>query len=129
MDFVTRREAVEDSKPGSLWRFERISSGPPKYRPSALPPLSQTRLNYETRYKNIITGSLSPKPVDMQGGILADGMGLGKTLTMIASIVASLHRAEEHGKARPLWRKEANASVTPVKSTLVILPSICRYRP
>ncbi|RYP47846.1 hypothetical protein DL768_006163 [Monosporascus sp. mg162] len=47
------------------------------------------------RYKHIITGSEHPKPEDIRGGILADGMGLGKTLTMITGIVASLALAEE----------------------------------
>jgi len=34
------------------------------------------------------------------GGIIADVMGLGKTLTMISAVVASLARATEHATAK-----------------------------
>ena len=63
----------------------------------------------------------------MLGGILADGMGLGKTLTMIAGIVTSLSCAEEFAMGKLLNDEEDKISLTPVKSTLVIVPSICQY--
>ena len=63
----------------------------------------------------------------MLGGILADGMGLGKTLTMIASIVASLPRVEEFAMGKLLNDEGAKISLTPVKSTLVIVPSVRQY--
>lgn len=83
--------------------------------------------NFKASYRHIITGSTSPKPEDMLGGILADGMGLGKTLTMIASIVASLSRIEEFAMGKLLNDEEARMSLTPVISTLVIVPSVCQY--
>jgi hypothetical protein len=58
----------------------------------------------------------------MLGGIIADGMGLGKTLTMIASVVANLPRADE-----PEARGAPNGSLPPVKATLVIVPSVCKF--
>ena len=63
----------------------------------------------------------------MLGGILADGMGLGKTLTMIASIVASLSRAEDFATRKLSNNGEAQTSTIPVKSTLVIVPSTCKW--
>ncbi len=60
----------------------------------------------------------------MLGGILADDMGLGKTLTMIASIVGSLLRAEDFAQRKLSGGEETRI---PVKSTLVIVPSVCSY--
>jgi SWI/SNF-related matrix-associated actin-dependent regulator of chromatin subfamily A3 len=73
----------------------------------------------------VITGSKSPKPKDMPGGILADGMGLGKTLTMIASIIASIPQLEQSDMAKAPPKDANMMASTPVKSTLVIVPSIC----
>lgn len=83
--------------------------------------------NFGGRYRHIITGSKSPKPDDILGGILADGMGLGKTLTMIASIVVSLSRLEEFAPGRLLDDEEPKMSLIPVKSTLVVVLSVCQY--
>lgn len=60
----------------------------------------------------------------MLGGILADGMGLGKTLTMIATIVTTISRAEQFALANNDGTK---AIKIPVISTLVIVPSVCEY--
>jgi len=78
------------------------------------------------RYRHIITGSKSPKADDMLGGIVADGMGLGKTLTMIASIVANLGRADEFTTDGGLFNIEGKTPLMPVKATLVIVPSACK---
>lgn len=64
----------------------------------------------------------------MLGGILADGMGLGKTLTMVTGIVAGLAQAEEFANKRNISNIEAaKGSMIPVKSTLVIVPSTCWF--
>ncbi|PGH01880.1 hypothetical protein AJ80_08952 [Polytolypa hystricis UAMH7299] len=106
VDFVICRETVQYTKSKRLWRLEGSNSRRPVY-------------------KHIITGSRSPEPADMLGGILADGMGLGKTLTMIASIVATISRVEEPSMEKlHLNDKEANMSLTPTRSTLVIVPSV-----
>jgi hypothetical protein len=78
------------------------------------------------RYKHLITGHISGKPEDMLGGIIADGMGLGKTLTMIASVVASLPRADEF-EARGAPDGSSTIRLPPVKATLVIVPSVCKF--
>ncbi|KAK3321503.1 SNF2 family N-terminal domain-containing protein [Cercophora scortea] len=104
VSFVTSRESGDDANPGSLWQLKIAADG-----------------SESPNYEHLITKSESSKPKDFLGGILADGMGLGKTLTMIASIVASLARAE-HFCAR---RTEGNGKPNrpPVKATLVIVPS------
>lgn len=63
----------------------------------------------------------------MRGGILADGMGLGKTLTMITSIVATLDSAAFFAASIHSSDDPTNSPVIPVKSTLVIVPSTCQF--
>lgn len=75
----------------------------------------------EYRYKHIITGAKSPEPVDVRGGILADDMGVGKTLSMIASIVTS------PPCDTITLEKPADLKLISAKSTLVVVPSVCEY--
>ncbi|OAG44651.1 hypothetical protein AYO21_01141 [Fonsecaea monophora] len=67
-----------------------------------------------TRYKNTVSGvTQASRPTSLHGGILADGMGMGKTLSMLSLIVANPSRNDEsnqHGK-------------NVVKSTLIVVPS------
>lgn len=64
----------------------------------------------------------------MLGGILADGMGVGKTLIMIASIVAGLSRLTDISREESSSNREAgNVPLTTVSSTLVIVPSLSEY--
>ncbi|KAK3684318.1 SNF2 family N-terminal domain-containing protein [Podospora appendiculata] len=106
VNFVTSRELAEDANSASLWKLK-----------------STTDLSESPKYEHLITMSESSKPEDFLGGILADGMGLGKTLTMISSIVASLSRAEQFGMARKAENYSGNPKKRPVKATLVIVPS------
>lgn len=79
-------------------------------------------INLNSRYKHIITGRPSTTPDYMLGGIIADGMGLGKTLTMIANIVASLSHADKFAASGVTTSRLRD--LTPVKATLVIVPSV-----
>lgn len=54
-------------------------------------------------------------------------MGLGKTLTMIARISASFPEAEEYVANLTVEGRYSTALPTPVKSTLVIVPSERKY--
>ncbi|KAI0100544.1 hypothetical protein GGR51DRAFT_351483 [Nemania sp. FL0031] len=104
VDFLINRESTE--KQGKLlWKPEMSLSDAP-------------------RYKHIITGSTSPSPHDMLGGILGDGMGLGKTLSMIACIVSS--PAQPHAFVNTLIKEGSQAATSPypVGSTLIIVPSV-----
>jgi SWI/SNF-related matrix-associated actin-dependent regulator of chromatin subfamily A3 len=79
-------------------------------------------------YQHIITGAKSPVPDDCLGGILADDMGLGKSLAMLCAIMGSLDRASEYA-----WQKTIVGAPldgpTPAKSTLIIVPSACECSP
>ncbi|KAH6856125.1 SNF2 family N-terminal domain-containing protein [Chaetomium sp. MPI-CAGE-AT-0009] len=102
--FIMSRETTQDTNLGSLWRLDNYVSG------SAV-------------YKHSITGFKSANPEDTLGGIIADGMGLGKTLTMVASIVATLPYAEEFATGG-LANGDIKTHLTPVKATLVVVPSV-----
>jgi SNF2 family DNA or RNA helicase len=68
------------------------------------------------RYTNTITEmSQSGEPPDSRGGLLADQMGLGKSLTMISLI------ALNRGRATGLIHTEQGL-IRRINSTLVVLP-------
>ncbi|KAI0406998.1 hypothetical protein F4802DRAFT_555264 [Xylaria palmicola] len=84
-------------------------------------------VNFNTEksmYRHIITGATSPRPNDILGGILGDGMGLGKTLSMIACIVSSQAHADELMNGPSNKDLSGTMPPAPVGSTLVIVPSI-----
>ncbi|KAF3765676.1 hypothetical protein M406DRAFT_257710 [Cryphonectria parasitica EP155] len=73
-----------------------------------------------------IGASISPRsdcrPQEYYGGLIADVMGLGKTLTMLTAVVHSLPEAEEYGNFCKVG--DANrGDKLPTKSTLVVVPS------
>jgi SWI/SNF-related matrix-associated actin-dependent regulator of chromatin subfamily A3 len=64
--------------------------------------------------------------VDVTGSILANDMGLGKTLPMLAAIVNSTQRALEFAFTNTRAPTRDWQSITPSKATLVIVPSACK---
>ncbi|KAI1130798.1 SNF2 family N-terminal domain-containing protein [Nemania abortiva] len=104
VNFLVCRESTEKQS-GSLWKPETSASG-------------------KLLYRHIITGSTSPGPDDMLGGILGDGMGLGKTLSMITCIVSSMAYVGESVDGSIGQDPQAKMSPSPVGSTLVIVPSV-----
>jgi SNF2 family DNA or RNA helicase len=104
VDFILRSEAGETAETESLW--ERIDSE-----------------NNDPIYRHIITGTRRAKLVSgPYGGIIADDMGLGKSLTMLAAIYQSRVSAGR-------FSGETNQAVTlqartPSKATLIVVPSV-----
>jgi hypothetical protein len=91
--------------------------------------------NYPYSFRHAITGITSlSEPHEAIGGIIADTMGLGKSLTVLATIVGSLERAasyaeEAQHKARPGLDVAHGAAAyqrVRVKSILIMVPSICQ---
>lgn len=77
-------------------------------------------------FQHIITGAKSPNPDDFLGGILADDMGLGKSLTMLCAIVGSLVRANEYMRENSMMSglvEQLGEHPRAAKSTLIIVPS------
>lgn len=63
---------------------------------------SQVLPNGETVYYNVITGhELKRRPAPSLGGILADMMGLGKTLSILSLVVTTLPQSKEFAKLSP----------------------------
>lgn len=60
---------------------------------------------------------------DARGGIIANGMGLGKTLTMLAAIFASLTRAKESVVMNSVGLAGSQVGIVPSKGTSVVVPS------
>lgn len=110
--FMTNKEnervfSDKEEDNSSLWRL--------KYRP-----------NGQRIYYNVITGQQElTKPPEVLGGILADMMGLGKTLSILSLIVGSLDDSVEWAKQLPS-ESDATGEQTQLvrnsKATLLVSP-------
>ena len=108
--FLTNKEqkrifSDNDEDNNSLWRL--------RYRPSGQPT-----------YYNVITGTEERnKPPEVLGGILADMMGLGKTLSILSLIVGSLEAANEWEEIGHLPELDGDrALIRNSKTTLLVSP-------
>lgn len=108
--FMTEKEKPrkfgrKEEDNNSLWRMERAPNG-------------------KTQYREIITGMISDqKPEEALGGLLADMMGLGKTLSILSLIMSSLGLAEDWAEMAPdpvLVRQTPGIRNT--KTTLLVVP-------
>ncbi|SPO05936.1 related to helicase-like transcription factor protein [Cephalotrichum gorgonifer] len=104
------------------------------------PSLWKRRMNesLQTGYVNVITGQWAPQPQETRGGILADMMGLGKTLSILSLVVGSLDESKKWGGSTPIQPKAPakpngkshprtqSLGLTPVarntKATLLVCP-------
>jgi len=75
------------------------------------------------RYKHKITGSVRATREDVPGGMLADDVGLGKTLSMLSVIVGSLERAGRFELSRAQVISQSMEDTLASKATLVVVPS------
>lgn len=72
-----RKFGPKEEDNNSLWRIERLANG-------------------RTRYREIISGTvLYEEPPQTLGGLLADMMGLGKTLSILSLVVATLPESRQ----------------------------------
>ena len=107
--FLTNKEkerifSDKEEDNNSLWRL--------KFQP-----------NGQRSYYNVITGKEErTKPPEVLGGILADMMGLGKTLSILALIVGSLDEAKHFGQQPAPEMDGEKALMRNSKSTLLVCP-------
>ena len=81
------------------------------------------RPNGMKTYYNVITSKeLKNKPPEMLGGLLADMMGLGKTLNILALIVGSLDDARGFGEEECPESDGEKALELNAKTTLIVAP-------
>jgi SNF2 family DNA or RNA helicase len=90
--------------------------------------LSLWRKKVSTRgviYEDIVSSHRqAEEPVQVYGGLLADVMGLGKTLEALSLVASTAVEAEEFGKAKPDRSNQEEAGVkTNTKATLIICPT------
>lgn len=114
LHFLTNREQPpvtlqdpsihSDENIKSLWRV--------RYRPNGV-----------RTYYNIITGKEErEKPKELLGGILADMMGLGKTLNMLALIAGSLKQAADFSEQECPDTDGENVLLRNSRATLLVAP-------
>ncbi|RII05580.1 DNA repair protein rad5 [Alternaria sp. MG1] len=85
-----------------------------------------TKLTHDTRalYRNNITGDVrTNEPCSFKGGILADTMGLGKSLSMIALLAHGMDSLDEGG----IFTRPTFTSHRDVDTTLLIVPPSPHY--
>ncbi|KAI0968626.1 SNF2 family N-terminal domain-containing protein [Xylaria arbuscula] len=101
VDFVFRREMGQLSSDLSLWKYDDTDPNEPFYR-------------------HVLSGSKRPEPAEITGGIIADDMGLGKSLVMISTIVSSIDRAKEFVASQSSRKIACPATLIIVPSSLLI---------
>ncbi|KAK5407027.1 hypothetical protein LTR20_007467 [Exophiala xenobiotica] len=104
LDFVLKREHLAAPLSRCLWEAPEHESG-------------------KQLYRHTITGATSADSLDTRGGILADDMGLGKSLVMISAIVASLSEAFHHARTLTTPPGDLHEPVIAARSTVVVVPS------
>lgn len=82
------------------------------------------------RFSHVITKSkCRVKPPETGGGILADEMGMGKSLSILALIMKTLDGAHtwQCGDDTALadLRTDEGPELTPSRATLILVPSAC----
>ena len=108
LNFMTNKEkervfSDKEEDNNSLWRLKHASNG-------------------QRMYYNVITGKEERnKPPEVLGGILADMMGLGKTLSILSLIVGSLSDSVAWGNQMPA-ESEENLLVRNSRTTLLVSP-------
>ena len=81
------------------------------------------RANGQKAYYNVITGlEERERPPEVLGGILADMMGLGKTLSILALAVGALKEGEEWAKDQPQTKNSEFPLLRNSKATLLVAP-------
>ncbi|KAF2013075.1 hypothetical protein BU24DRAFT_263670 [Aaosphaeria arxii CBS 175.79] len=103
LDFVVQRESDRPPEQLTFWRGRRVAG--------------------ETEFIHILTRMKAPKPHEARGGIIADDMGLGKSLTILSAIARSLGEAAEFASSHQASSTEPLHTQNRSRATLIMVPS------
>ncbi|KAF1927266.1 uncharacterized protein M421DRAFT_394374 [Didymella exigua CBS 183.55] len=103
LDFIAQRESSRPSAELTFWR--------------------EKRRNGETYFQHKLTKSEATERREASGGILADDMGLGKSLTMLSAIASSLQEAERFASIKPANAEALSDIPKHSPATLIVVPS------
>jgi len=94
-----------EAENSSLWRLAKSTKG-------------------ETVYKEVVTGiTTRAEPAEVYGGLLADVMGLGKTIEALALIAATMDEADKFGREKLVRNGEEDSLFrSHTKATLLVSP-------
>ncbi|KAF5590987.1 SNF2-related [Fusarium pseudocircinatum] len=95
IDFIVKRETGDIPSELSLWKYNSTDADEPFYQ-------------------HVFSGAKRPKQEEAEGGILADDMGLGKSLVILSTIAGSLDRAKGFADSN----QQSAATLIVVSSTL-----------
>ena len=100
-----RTFGTAEAENSSLWRLAKSSKG-------------------ETVYKEVVSGiATRVEPAEVYGGLLADVMGLGKTIEALALVAATIDEAEQFGKEKLVRNGEDDSLFrSHTKATLLVSP-------
>jgi SWI/SNF-related matrix-associated actin-dependent regulator of chromatin subfamily A3 len=105
-----------------VWREYKTIFGLTRCALQVLKVPSTTLTSSVPRYQNNLTKmTQADPPTAFRGGILADDMGIGKTLTML-SLIASEHASIERCCDKILQHSEV---IKPMRGTLIVVPLSC----
>ncbi|KAG5752942.1 hypothetical protein H9Q72_010385 [Fusarium xylarioides] len=97
IDFILKRETGDIPSELSLWKYNSIDADEPFYQ-------------------HVFTGAKRPNQEEAEGGILADDMGLGKSLVILSTVAGSIDRANAFVDSN----QRSAATLIVVSSTLLI---------
>ncbi|KAF5577105.1 DNA repair recombination RAD5C [Fusarium pseudoanthophilum] len=97
VDFIFKRETGDVPSELSLWRYNSTDADEPFYQ-------------------HVFSGAKRPCQEEAEGGILADDMGLGKSLVILSTIAGSLYRANAFANSN----HRSAATLIVMSSTLLI---------
>ena len=81
------------------------------------------RPNGRTMYREVVTGlTIDTEPDQVYGGLLADVMGLGKTIEALALMASTSQEAKDFGDIKPDRDLGGDSILTHSKATLLISP-------
>ncbi|WKT53622.1 Helicase superfamily 1/2, ATP-binding domain [Fusarium oxysporum f. sp. vasinfectum] len=124
IDFVSGREIGNIPTELSLWRYNDMDADEPLLDPEPISTYRSISLTLSFRsYQHIFTGARRPNQEEAEGGIIADDMGLGKSLVILSTIAGSLNRAQKFVASENQLISNGQQSKTPSRATLILAPS------